>query len=143
MSRRILLTLCAASVSAIANPLSAQSQQASITERDFTVEEALAVTGRKVFSARGCIGCHTVGKGELSAPDLGGLFERRTTTWVRKWLRDPPAMLASDDIAKNLLKKYNNYRMPNLKLTEDEITALMHYIAAETMAAKSSVTPTQ
>jgi protein SCO1 len=143
MSSRILLALCTVAASAFANPLHAQYQQANVTPDEFIVDRVLAESGRKTFAARGCIGCHTVGKGELSAPDLGGLLERRTVAWAKKWLRDPPAMLATDETAKSLLKKYPGFRMPNLKLSEDEITALLHYIAAETKATKGIIAPSQ
>ncbi len=143
MSRRILSVLCAVAAFAFANPLHAQYQQAAVTPNEFVVDNALAEKGKKFFSTRGCVGCHTVGRGDLSAPDLAGLLERRSVDWARKWLRDPPAMMATDETAKSLLKKYGNFRMPNLQLTEAEITALLHYIAAETKASKVDNTSSQ
>src|SRR5688572_8115601 len=116
MSRRIVLVVCAVAAFAVAKPLPAQHYQSNAVANAFVVDPARAESGRVVFASRGCIGCHTVGKGELSAPDLGGLFERRSVDWVKKWLRDPPAMLATDDTAKELLKQYKNFRMPNLRL---------------------------
>jgi mono/diheme cytochrome c family protein len=136
MIRPSILTLCAVAVFAYAKPLSAQYYQAAAQPGGLVVDSTLATKGKKVFLARSCNGCHTVGKGDLAGPDLGGLLERRTMAWVKKWLRDPTSMLMTDATAKAMLKQYDNLRMPNLKLTNDEIDALIHYIAAETQAAK-------
>ena len=138
MNRRITLASCVLAVLAFAGPASAQQlSQDSGGPNTFLVDGSRVESGKAVFSARGCNGCHTIGKGDLSAPDLGGLLERRTQDWIKRWLRDPTTMLTTDEIAKDMLKQYNYMRMPNLKLSDDEITALMHYIAAETKAAKT------
>ena len=144
MNRRITLASCIFAILAFASPAAAQQfGQDNGGPNSFTVDATQAKHGKGVFTARGCNGCHTVGKGDLSAPDLGGLLERRTQAWVKRWLRDPTTMLQTDDIAKDMLKQYNNMRMPNLKLSEEEITALMHYIASETKATKSGGSGTQ
>ena len=135
MNRRIGFMIGALAALAFTQPLAAQSS--------FVVDSALVESGRRVFSNKACIGCHTIGKGDLAAPDLSGLFERRSTEWIRKWLRDPAAMLASDETAKQMLKESSNLRMPNLKLTGREIDALMHYIADETKAMRPGGTSTQ
>lgn len=135
MNRRIILAFCGLALTLAANPLAAQQQ--------FVVDSALAESGRRVFTSKACIGCHTIGKGDLAAPDLGGLLERRSLSWITNWLRDPKTMLEKDDTAKALLKQYNNLRMPDLKLSNEEIKALMHYIALETKATKPSNPGTQ
>lgn len=128
MNRRIVLAFCALALLGTARPLAAQDQ--------FPVDSALAKTGETLFAAKACLGCHTIGKGGMAAPDLSGLFDRRSVAWVRKWLRDPEKMLETDDTAKKMLKEYNDLRMPNINLKDDEIAALMHYIARETKAAE-------
>lgn len=101
----------------------------------FVVDKKLAKAGKAVWTARGCMGCHTIGKGRLAAPDLNGLFDRRAQAWVRSWLQDPDAMLATDSTAKALLAEYR-IEMPNFKLSADEITALINYIASESKMRK-------
>lgn len=89
-----------------------------------------AARGKSVFEAKGCTGCHTLGKGDLSGPDLKGLFDRRDAGWVQKWLVSPDAVFAADDpTAKALLGKYN-LKMPNMGLAPDEIQSVMAYISA-------------
>jgi protein SCO1 len=130
MTSRIALALCTLALIATARPAAAQEA--------FVVDTSLVAAGRRVFASKACSGCHTIGKGDLAAPDLGGLLDRRSVSWVKEWLRDPTTMLGSDDTAKALLKQYNNLRMPNLKLSPKEIAALMHYIEHETRTLRSS-----
>jgi len=44
-------------------------------------------------------------------------------------------MFETDSLAKALLAQYNNTRMPNLRLKDDEVEALLHYIAQESRTA--------
>jgi mono/diheme cytochrome c family protein len=94
----------------------------------FTVDKKLAESGKKLFTEKGCVACHTIGKGQLVGPDLKGVTDRRSIAWLERWLHDPPAMVASDSIAKALRKDYP-VEMPNLQLTPDEIRAVINYLA--------------
>lgn len=104
----------------------------------FTVDEALAKKGKSLFQARGCSGCHTIGKGKMAGPDLAHVTERRTIDWLKSWLKDPPAMIETDSTAKALAGQFNNMKMPNLKLTDDESMALVNHIANESKKIKKS-----
>lgn len=75
-----------------------------------------------------CSGCHTIGKGKSAGPDVAHILDRREVDWVKKWLRDPEAMMASDPDAQAMLKEYNNLKMPNMKLTDTQIDQLLHYM---------------
>ena len=68
--------------------------------------------------------CHTIGGGKLVGPDLKGVTERRKEDWLRKWLKNPDAMLQTDPIAKEMLKQYL-VPMPNQGLTDADIDALI------------------
>jgi protein SCO1/2 len=65
-----------------------------------------------------------------------GLTERRDLTWIKSWLKDPASMLQTDSIAQSLLATAKGVKMPNVKLTEQEIDAVIHYIAQETAKKK-------
>ena len=95
------------------------------------VDTALATRGQSLFSSRACVGCHSIGKGKRVGPDLAGVTERRDLDWLRRWLKNPTAMLASDSLAKALLVQNNNVAMPAMRLADDEVEALLHYIARE------------
>ena len=91
-----------------------------------------AAEGLALFKAKGCIGCHTVDGVSVGTfgPNLTHLYDRETFAGaifdlneenLRRWLRDPPA-------EKPMVQNGKNLGMPNLELTEDEITKLIAYL---------------
>lgn len=103
-----------------------------------TVDANLAKRGKTLWQNRGCSGCHSIGKGRMAGPDLLGVTERRDAAWLRRWLKDTDQMLASDSLAQSLLAQSNGVKMPNLKLTDPDVDALLNYIAQETEKKKGS-----
>ena len=88
-------------------------------------------SGAALFRTRGCAGCHTVegyAEGRVG-PSLthfasretfaGALFDRNDAN-LRRWLRDPPA--------EKPMMPNNGLGMPNLNLSEDEITDLIAFL---------------
>ncbi|MDQ3756883.1 MAG: cytochrome c oxidase subunit II [Actinomycetota bacterium] len=94
--------------------------------RDVSTLTGDAAAGASLFRAKGCASCHTVqgyAAGEFG-PDLTHLQQRDTFAGsmfeldernLRRWLRDPPG-------------EKPGAKMPNLELTEDEITKLIAYL---------------
>ncbi len=118
-------------------PGTVQAQAAEDTKASgLVVDEALAKKGKSLFTQRACSGCHTIGKGRLAGPDLAHVTDRRTIDWLKSWLKDPNAMFQTDSTAKALLVEYNNTKMPNMKLTDDESLALIHHMSKESQKVK-------
>ncbi len=92
---------------------------------------ALASRGKSLFTSRGCTGCHSIGKGKQAGPDLLGVTDRRSVDWLKRWLHAPESMYDSDSIAKGLLADAKGIKMPNLRLNDADIDALISYLAAE------------
>jgi cytochrome c551/c552 len=113
------------------------AQDKTAQAETFVASDSLAKAGEMVWSAKGCLSCHTFGKENVIAPDLAGVFARRTSAWIRSFIRNPDALLEADDSAKALLERYNYLRMPNFKLTDAEVEAVMHYIAAQSQPKKN------
>ena len=84
-----------------------------------------AVEGKLQFETK-CLACHSIGQGPKVGPDLAGVTMRRTDAWLARWLKSPETMLADDDTAKVMLKRYQ-LAMPNQNLTEGDIRKLMKY----------------
>jgi cytochrome c oxidase subunit 2 len=98
---------------------------------DATVDDAVA--GSELFVARGCSGCHTVnglaGAAGKVGPNLthlqtrshfaGAIFPLDEKS-LRRWLRDPPGMKP--------MNPDNGQGMPNLGLSETDITKLIAYL---------------
>ena len=104
-------------------------------QEPMTVDAAAAKRGQSLFQNRGCAGCHSIGKGKRSGPDLAGVTQRRSLEWLRRWLANPTPMFDTDSTAKALLAEFNNTKMPNLRLKPDEVEALLQYIQQETEKA--------
>jgi cytochrome c551/c552 len=100
-------------------------------------DSTLAENGEALFSSKACIGCHSVGQGKRVGPDLVGVLERRSLDWLRRWVKDPATMLKTDSLAKALLAQSNNVPMPTMKLTDEEVEALLQYVARESKKAGS------
>ena len=124
MTRSLKFILPAIVAFALALPASAAAQGA------FTVDKGLAKKGKKLWQNRGCSGCHKIG-GKQAGPDLNGLIERRDMDWLRRWLKETDKMLETDSLAQAMLAEYNNVKMPNLRLSDADVDALLHYIASE------------
>jgi mono/diheme cytochrome c family protein len=120
---------------AFAAPGQAQAQEPA-AKAAFTVDKNLANKGKGLWTARGCTGCHTIGKGKLAGPDLAGVIERRDMDWLKRWLKESDTMVESDPIAKQLYEEYNKTLMPNMKLKPEEIDALIHFIGQESAKKK-------
>ena len=77
--------------------------------------------GGYVFQTR-CVGCHTVGSGELVGPDLAGVTARRDNAWLTRYIYEPDQMLEEGDpIATALYAKYRRISMPNLGLNDEDV----------------------
>lgn len=100
-------------------------------------------TGESLFRTR-CSSCHTIGEAEVSdsnkqliGPDLLGVTLKRDRKWLVRWLAEPDKMLAEKDpLAIALLAQYNNVPMPNLRLNDLEIQALLSYIEETSLIAE-------
>ncbi len=91
------------------------------------VDAALASAGETAFQQRGCVGCHTVGGGKLTGPDLQGVTDRRSYDWFMAIVMKPDSMLQNDDAAKQLLAEYMT-PMVYMGTTEQEARAIYEYL---------------
>ena len=106
--------------------LAAQEAAAGLTP-----DAAQAKKGQSLWNSRGCTGCHSIGGGKRSGPDLAGVLERRELGWLRRWLKNPTQMLETDSLAQAMLAQYNNTKMPNMRLSDADIESLLQFIASE------------
>jgi protein SCO1/2 len=112
----------------------------SKTRRDYTDAPELRniSRGESLWRTR-CAACHTIGGGDITdsengeiGPDLAGVTRNRERAWLTRWLAEPDKMLAEKDpLAMTLMAQWNNVPMPNLRLNEVEIEALLTYIEEE------------
>ncbi len=82
--------------------------------------------GAALFQAK-CTGCHSIGGGRLVGPDLKDVTQRRSAEWLKSFIANPSAMIATDATAAALQKEYG-VTMPTLGLSAAEIDALIAYL---------------
>lgn len=101
--------------------------------------EAYAVDadrGAYLFRTR-CAACHTIGHGDSVGPDLLGVTSVRSRTWLSHFIESPNTMVAErDPIATALYAKYKQVQMPNLRLGDPDVAALIAYLDAQSAALK-------
>jgi hypothetical protein len=69
-------------------------------------------------------------------PNLMGITERRDPDWLKRWIKEPDAMLLEGDpIAMGLFEAYAQIPMPNLGLMDNEVDLLIEFLAAESRRA--------
>ncbi len=75
-------------------------------------------TGEMLVEKYGCRKCHSIhGKGALKAPNLDESVKQETEETLYRWLANPRAMRP-------------NTAMPNLRLSDSEIHAIIAYLKA-------------
>jgi mono/diheme cytochrome c family protein len=141
MNRTFKLQLTAFALVALSGCAASGAASSAVGELNGKPVDAQQVAlGEKVWTNKACHACHTFG-GRLGGPDLAGVMERRDHDWLRKWLKETETMLQGDPQAVAMAKDWDGKRMPNMKLTDQQIEALFHYMAqktAEVNAARGS-----
>jgi protein SCO1/2 len=94
--------------------------------------------GRYLFNAR-CAACHTIGHGDKIGPDLFGVAGVRDRTWLARFIQNPDrALAAGDPIATALFQKYKGVVMPNLRMTDDETSAVIGFLESQQQASNAA-----
>jgi protein SCO1 len=90
--------------------------------------------GRYIFATH-CAACHTIGHGDKIGPDLLGVTGVRERAWLARFISTPDKMLAEKDpIATALFKKYSEVNMPNLRLADVDLYALIDFLERQSAA---------
>jgi protein SCO1/2 len=97
--------------------------------------------GQYVFKTH-CAACHTIGRGDTIGPDLLGVTSIRDRAWLRRYIATPEKLLADKDpIAVALFEKYKQVNMPNLRLADVDVNAVISFMEARTAASRPSDRP--
>ena len=87
------------------------------------------VDGEKLFK-QNCTACHTIGGGRLVGPDLSGVTEKREDKWLKSWITNSQDLIASGDAdAIAIFEEYNKTVMTPFDFSDEELTAVLAYIA--------------
>lgn len=102
-----------------------------------TVDANKAKRGKSVYERQGCYVCHAFGR-LLAAPDLMSVTDRRDQDWLRRWLKDTNGMLATDPQAKAMLEQFRYVKMPQFKISDPDIDAIIHFMAQESQRMRKA-----
>jgi len=117
------------------DPNSVGPGSASSQSYDNAVSVSGVAAGEQLYRTR-CASCHTIGGGDGLGPDLLAVSSRRSPEWLARWIREPDKMLSEGDpIATAQMAQYRGLPMPNLKLAEKDVAALMGFIDTESQRA--------
>jgi mono/diheme cytochrome c family protein len=125
------LALLAVGATRLAAQTTTHADTAGHASGTFTVDPSLTHRGYLVWRKQRCWQCHDFGKATRVGPDLRGVMLRHDAAWLRHWLAATDSMLQADSAAIALMVAYGGVRMPQLKMTAEEIEVLLHYIARE------------
>lgn len=86
--------------------------------------------GEALFQSK-CIGCHSIGQGDMVGPDLQGVTTLRDPDWLVQWIMAPEDLINQNDpIALEITAQYP-VQMPNLGLSQTDAENVLAYIAAQ------------
>lgn len=125
------LALLAVGGARVSAQTSAPSDTPVHAAASFTMDRALAHKGYYVWRKQRCWQCHDFGKSTRVGPDLRGVMLRHDADWLRRWLSDTDKMLQTDSAAIALMVVFGGVRMPQLKMTPQEVEFVIHFIARE------------
>lgn len=88
-----------------------------------------AAAGETLFK-NNCAQCHAVDASIVVGPGMAGIEERRDFAWLKKWINNPAAVIASGDkYAVELYEKYNKVQMTAFPSFGDaEVKGILAYI---------------
>jgi len=93
--------------------------------------------GEYLFNSR-CSACHTLGQGDRIGPDLAGVTARRDRAWLVRYVAEPDKVLAEGDaIAADLLRRFRETRMPNLRMGSADVAAVLAFLESRGAAAQA------
>lgn len=103
---------------------------------------ALDGAGQYLFATR-CAACHSIGNGDKIGPDLAGITAVREHDWLVRMIAKPDDMLdTKDPIAMALYERYKHIRMPNLRLGDGDVAALIEYMQRQDAGTKATAVKT-
>ena len=89
--------------------------------------------GKELFE-NNCKTCHNVNAEPLVGPGLAGVRQRTPgDAWLRKWIRNPSAVIATgDQYAVKIFNQFNKIQMTSFtNFTDGDINSILDYIDSE------------
>ncbi|MFA1770278.1 c-type cytochrome [Rufibacter glacialis] len=89
-----------------------------------------------------CVQCHSVGTDVVVGPGLQDVHKRRSEAWLMKWIKNSSALIQSGDKdAVAVFNEYSKQQMPSFAFSDDELKALIAYMASESAKPQTAAAP--
>ena len=76
-----------------------------------------------------CAACHSIEGGRLVGPDLAGIHDKRSQTWLEQFVKSPKSLIDSGDAdAIAIFEEYNQLVMPDAFITDEQIAEVLAYL---------------
>lgn len=99
--------------------------------QEISSEQSAIEAGKTVFE-NNCAQCHAVHK-KVLGPALANVYERRSIDWLKSWVKNSQAFIASgDEDAIAIYEEYGKVQMPAYPFSDEKILNIMAYVKAET-----------
>ena len=96
-----------------------------------STDPAMITAGEQLFK-QNCQTCHRIYE-PLIGPALASVYDRNDLTWIRAFIRNSQAVIASgDDYAVSLYEEYNQTVMTSFDFSDEEINSILAYIKDQT-----------
>jgi len=93
-------------------------------------DPAVIAEGESLFNAN-CRVCHALDQ-KLIGPALEGVYDRRDMDWIKSFVKNSQALIASgDQYAVALYEEYNRTVMPSFNFSDSEIESIMAFVRSE------------
>lgn len=102
----------------------------------FSLTAVNAQDGESIFKAN-CSACHSIGNGKFVGPDLKDVGQRRKEDWLLKFIKGSQAFIKENAEAKALYDQFN-ITMPDQKLSDGEVKAVLSYISVKSAPAEAA-----
>jgi cytochrome c2 len=97
---------------------------------------AVVARGARIFRAKSCTRCHTIGAGYKDGPDLQGVTDRHSCAWVAALLSDTEEMIQTDpDLQQLRIEHFLD--MPNPNLSVRDAQAVYAYLRAASLRSQA------
>lgn len=104
--------------------------EAATSQGGISSDPAVIAAGESLFQGN-CRACHAINQ-NLVGPALAGVYDRRDMEWIKAFIRNSQAVIASgDEYAVALYEEYNNTVMTSFNFTDEEIESIISYIKFE------------
>ena len=116
----------------LAFPALLSCHSSSNKSKDSISTDTAAISAGKALFEKNCLSCHSFEQDGIG-PALGGITTHTPTDWIKNFIKNPLAIMQSDDtIAAQLRIRYKSVMPSFPQFSDDELTSIVAYLHTHT-----------